>query len=155
MGYNLRITELQGAMGLVQLPKLQGFIDVRRENTRGWQKDLARWEKYFEFQQETPKGKSSFFGFAMMVKESAPFKVADITAFLNKASIETRPIICGNIALQPAMKLFEHRVAGDLQNSTRIMRQGFSVGNHQAIDKAARDYVTGKIGEFMAQQRLA
>jgi CDP-6-deoxy-D-xylo-4-hexulose-3-dehydrase len=153
-GYNLRITELQGAMGLVQLPKLCGFIEKRRENTQAWQKELARWGEHLEFQAETPKGRSSCFGFAILVKESAPFKVADITAFLEKAHIETRPIICGNIALQPAMKLYEHRVAGALKNSTRVMRQGFSVGNHQAVDQQARAYMTCKIGEFMAQRGL-
>jgi len=154
-GYNLRITELQGAMGLVQLPKLAGFIETRRENTAAWRRDLERWSKYLEFQEETPSGRSSCFGFPMVVNEAAPFKAADITSFLEKAHIETRPIICGNIAVQPAMKLYQHRVVGDLPNSTRVMRHGFSVGNHQAVDQAARAYVTRKIGEFMAQLRLS
>lgn len=153
-GYNLRITELQGAMGLVQLPKLAGFIEARRKNTQEWQKQLSRWSAYLEFQSETPKSRSSCFGFAILVKENAPFKVADITAFLEKAHVETRPIICGNIALQPAMKLYAHRVLGDLPNSTRVMRQGFSIGNHQAVNEHARTYVTAQIGEFMAQRGL-
>lgn len=154
-GYNLRLTELQAAFGTVQLPKLAGFVDARRTNTAEWQKDLARWSAYFEVQRETPKARGSCFGFPLILKHEAPFSVADITAFLNKASIETRPIICGNIAEQPAIQLYEHRVVGDLCHSSKVMDAGFSFGNHQAIDAAARAYVTGKIAEFMQARGLS
>ena len=90
-----------------------------------------------------------------MLKPDAPFGVADITGFLNKSSIETRPIICGNIAEQPAMQLYEHRVVGDLRHSSNVMHCGFSFGNHQAIDAQARAYVTGKIAEFMKSRGLS
>jgi len=119
-----------------------------------WQKDLGRWETFFLFQKETPNARSSSFGFPLVLKNDTPFEVAEITSFLNKANIETRPIICGNIAAQPAMKLYEHRVVGDLQHSTNVMRRGFSFGNHQAVDEKARAYVTGKIAEFMGTNDL-
>ncbi len=154
-GYNLRLTELQAAFGLAQLPKLEGFVDARRVNTTEWQKDLERWSSFFLFQRETPKARSSCFGFPLVLKPDTPFEVADITAFLNKANIETRPIICGNIAEQPAMKLYEHRVVGDLRHSSNVMRRGFSFGNHQAVDAPARAYVTGKIAEFMGTNDLS
>lgn len=154
-GYNLRLTELQAAFGLVQLPKLAGFVDARRTNTAEWQKDLGRWSKFFLFQQETPKARSSCFGFPIVLKDHTPFSVADITRFLNAANIETRPIICGNIAAQPAMHMYKHRVVGNLGYSTNVMERGFSFGNHQAVDEAARGYVTGKIGEFMKQRGLS
>jgi CDP-4-dehydro-6-deoxyglucose reductase, E1 len=152
-GYNLRITEVQGAMGLIQLPKLAPFIDTRRENTLKWRSALARFGEVLEFQQDTPKGKSSYFGFLLLVKDGAPFEPAELTGFLGKAGIETRPIICGNIALQPAMKLYAHRVAGPLDNATRVMRRGFCIGNHQAIGAEARDYVTAKMSEFLSGKR--
>jgi len=154
-GYNLRLTELQAAFGSVQLPKLKGFVDARRHNTAEWQKDLARWSAFFQFQQETPKAYSSCFGFPIVLKDGAPFRVADITAFLNKANIETRPIICGNIAAQPAMHLYKHRVVGNLGHSSSVMERGFSFGNHQAIDEHARAYVSEKIAEFMRSRGLA
>jgi CDP-6-deoxy-D-xylo-4-hexulose-3-dehydrase len=154
LGYNLRATELQGAMGSVQLPKLSGFVDARRENTAAWQRDFARWGEYLDFQQETPKGRSSCFGFPITLKSGAPFTVSQLAAFLNNAGIETRPIICGNIALQPAMQLYPHRVVGDLCHSTHVMRRGVSFGNHQAVNGAAREYVSGKIGEFMSARGL-
>jgi CDP-6-deoxy-D-xylo-4-hexulose-3-dehydrase len=76
-------------------------------------------------------------------------------AFLKEAAIETRPIIAGNIAIQPAMKLFEHRVVGDLAHATRVMRGGVTFGNHQAVDAAARDYVSDRIHMFMKHKGLA
>jgi CDP-6-deoxy-D-xylo-4-hexulose-3-dehydrase len=154
LGYNLRATEVQGAMGSVQLPKLAGFIETRRANAAAWRKDLARWGAFFDMQQDTPKGINTCFGFALTLKDDAPFTVADMTAHLNRASIETRPIICGNIALQPAMQMFPHRVSGDLKHSTRIMRQGFSFGNHHHVCPQARQYVTDAIASFMQSRGL-
>ena len=153
-GYNLRITEVQAAFGLVQLPKLNDFVNIRRRNTAGWHEILAKWSKFFDFQQETPNSKSSCFGFPLVLKDSSLFSVAEITQFLNSQHIETRPIICGNIAAQPAMKLFEHRVYGDMRHSNKIMKHGFSFGNHHALDASALDYVEQKIGEFLQSKDL-
>ena len=154
-GYNLRLTELQAAFGSVQLPKLAGFVQTRRTNTEEWQKHLSRWSSFFEFQKETPKGSSSCFGFPLVLKRSAPFNLSEITTFLNKSNIETRPIICGNIAEQPAIELYPHRVVGDLFHASNLMRFGFSFGNHQAINGLAREYVNEKIAEFMASKGIA
>jgi len=149
VGYNLRLTELQAAMGVVQLPKLPAFVDARRETTAAWNADFARWREYFDLQQETPGAFSSCFGFPLVVRDGAPFARQEITAFLNKAGIETRSIIAGNIARQPALKLYAHRVAGDLPNATRVMRSGFSFGNHQAVDAQARRYVRDQVAAFL------
>lgn len=154
-GYNLRLTELQAAFGSVQLPKLQGFVDARRTNTAEWQKSLARWSNFFHFQRETAKAHSSCFGFPMLVKDEAPFSAGEITGFLNKLNIETRPVICGNIAEQPAMHIYKHRVVGNLGHSGAVMHRGFSFGNHQAIDATARAYVTEAIAEFMKTRGLS
>ena len=150
LGYNLRVTELQGAMGSVQLPKLDSYVEARRENTKEWKSELSIWSNYFDFQHETDKGKSSCFGFPLVRKPDAPFELSNLTSFLNDQSIETRPIICGNITKQPAMKMYEHRVVGDLQYSSNIMENGFSFGNHQAVGAGGRAYVAEKIKEFFA-----
>ncbi len=155
LGYNLRATELQGAMGSVQLPKLDGYIEARRTNSKVLYEALSRWEEFFDFQRETPRGYSSCFGFPMVRKESAPFQLKEMTAFLNKSRIETRPIICGNIALQPALQNYEHRVVGELKHSTNIMKNGFSFGNHQALGANGRDYVIGCIEAFFKERGLA
>lgn len=155
LGYNLRATELQGAMGLVQLPKLSSYVKTRRDNAAWFRRELSQYGDFFDFQDETPKGKSSWFGFAVKVRANAPFKTAELTAALEKAHIETRPIICGNIARQPAMKLYEHRVHGDLKHASEIMERGFSFGNHQAIDAKARSYVVDQIRAFLRERDLA
>ena len=151
LGYNLRITEPQAAIGLVQLPKLAGFVEARRRNTQAWHEDLGRWNDIFDLQLEMPNARSSCFGFPLVVHERAPFAVRDIKECLGRANIETRAIIAGNIAVQPGLQLYAHRVVGDLAHSTRVMRRGFAIGNHQGVDAAARQYVSGKIAEFMAQ----
>lgn len=149
VGYNLRATELQGAMGSVQLPKLDEFIRLRRENARWYRRALAQFGDMFEFQEETPKGEHSWFGFPITVRETAPFPVADLMAALEAAHVETRPIICGNIARQPGMKLYPHRVVGDLAQASRVMDRSFSFGIHQSVDDAAREYVSGHIRQFL------
>ena len=152
LGYNLRATELQGAMGLVQLPKLGGYVQTRRENAAWFRRALSQYGDFFDFQDETPKGKHTWFGFAVKVRDTAPFKIGELTAALDAANIETRPIICGNIARQPAMKLYSHRVHGSLTNATDVMEHAFSFGNHQAIDAKARNYVVDTIRQFLRQR---
>ena len=149
VGYNLRMNEVQAAIGLVQLPKLPGFVAQRRDNAASWKRDLSQWRDYFSFQEETGGGRSSWFGFSVVLKPAARFSVAEIRDYLGRAGIETRPIICGNIARQPGMQLYPHRVVGDLRHANNIMDRAFSFGNHQAIGPAERDYVTGVIDDFM------
>jgi CDP-6-deoxy-D-xylo-4-hexulose-3-dehydrase len=149
LGYNLRATELQGAMGLVQLPKLAGYVKIRRENAAWFRRELSQYGDFFDFQDETPKGKHTWFGFPIKVRDNAPFKVRELADALEAAHIETRPIICGNIARQPAIKLYQHRVHGDLKHATEVMERAFSFGNHQAIDDNARNYVVENIRRFL------
>ncbi|MEQ8396080.1 DegT/DnrJ/EryC1/StrS family aminotransferase [Thalassobaculum sp.] len=153
-GFNLRATELQGAMGSVQLPKLAGFVETRRSNAAWFRRELDKFERVLEFQDETPKGHHSWFGFPIRIRPNADFTVADICTHLNRANIETRPIIAGNIARQPAMKTIEHRVYGDLPHADHVMRNGFAFGNHQAIDEAARAYIVDHISSFMAERQI-
>lgn len=155
LGYNLRPTEIAGAMGLVQLPKLSEYVRIRRENAAWFAKELSRFDEYFEMQRELPKGESSWFGIPLIVKEAAPFSVGELTAFLNSAGIETRPIICGNIARQPALHHFPHRTIGSLKNADRVMERAFSFGNHQAIDEHARGYIAERIAAFLQDRATA
>jgi CDP-6-deoxy-D-xylo-4-hexulose-3-dehydrase len=155
VGYNLRATELQGGFGYVQLGKLEGFVNIRANNAAYWRKELGALDEVFGFQHPTPRGTHSWFGFPMTVRESAPFSVVELTGFLNDRGIETRPIIAGNIAEQPAMDLYEHRVVGDLPHSSHVMKNGFTFGNHQAVDEAAREYVVGVVQDFLAERGIS
>ena len=148
VGYNLRATELQGAIGNVQLSKLDDFVEIRRKNAAYFRSELNEYADILDFQEETPKGRHSWFGFPLCLAEKARFKVADIRAYLQRKGVETRPVICGNIARQPGMKLYEHRTVGNLHYADNVMERGFSFGNHQAIDDGAREYVVETIKSF-------
>jgi CDP-6-deoxy-D-xylo-4-hexulose-3-dehydrase len=149
VGYNLRATEPQGAMGSVQLKKLDRFVEMRRASAAAYKKSLARFDNLFAFQEETPKGRHSWFGFGLILREGLKFGARDLMAALGRANIESRPIIAGNIARQPALQHYRHRTVGDLRHSTAVMQRGFSVGNHQAIDDAARANVVEHVAKFV------
>src|SRR3990167_4152927 len=141
VGYNLRPTEVNAAIGQLQLPKLNNLINKRRETALFFRKHLAKYDEYFHFQQETPKGKHVWFGFSIILKEAAPFTVKDITTHMQQHHIETRPIIAGNMARHPAFKLYPHRIGGDLSKADTIMKKGFAFACHHAVDQQAREYV--------------
>lgn len=148
-GYNLRPMEGQAAMASVQLPKLKGICDIRRDNADYFGKSLAAYGDYFYFQKETPECESVWFGFPLVVKENAPFTSADLSAYLKERNIENRPIIAGNMPRHPAFKMYEHRVAGEITECNKIMDRGLAFGCHHAIDSKAREYVVGVVEEFM------
>ncbi|MBY0282014.1 MAG: DegT/DnrJ/EryC1/StrS family aminotransferase [Alphaproteobacteria bacterium] len=149
VGYNLRPTELQGAMGHVQLPKLKGFIETRRDNAHYWLNEFAEFRDLMTFQDTTEGATHSWFGFSTTLSSKAPFSVNEIRGHLEAAGIETRPIICGNIAAHPAMKLYPHRVSGDLKYSSAVMKNGFSFGNHHFVCPEARSHISRNFKEFM------
>jgi CDP-4-dehydro-6-deoxyglucose reductase, E1 len=144
-GYNLRITEVQGAIGLSQLTKLNEFVAARRSTTERLEAALENHPS-LKFQLRNPSGNSSCFGFALLAPDSqARNKLAQ---YLTQSGIENRPIICGNIARQPAMKHIKHRTVGTLENSDRIMTCGLSVGNHHAISDEAVEYMIDVLMKF-------
>lgn len=152
LGYNLRPTEVQAAMGMHQLEKLDGFVIRRRAARDAYRKLLDKYSHVFAFQEEQEGALASWFGFGIVLKENAPFAPKDITTYLNKQNIETRPIIAGNMARHPALKMFAHRVSGTLDNCDRIMKRGFAVGCHHAVTEEACAYVASQIDAFMQAQ---
>lgn len=151
LGYNLRPTEVNAAIGQHQLPKLDGLIDNRRDTANFYQKYLSKYEEFFHFQQETPKGKHVWFGFPIILKDKTPFSVNDITSYMQQRNIETRPIIAGNMARHPAFKMYEHRIAGDLSAADTVMKKGFAFACHHAVSQQARDYIVHTIDAFIEE----
>ncbi|MEQ9116303.1 MAG: aminotransferase class V-fold PLP-dependent enzyme [Rickettsiales bacterium] len=149
IGYNLRPTEMQAAAASVQLPKLDEIVEKRRENASFYYEELKNYKNYFKFQNETNNAKSSWFGYGLVIKESAPFKASELAIYLKEKNIETRPIIAGNIAKHPVMAHYNHRVSGGTEVSDDIMRNGLAFGCHQSIDHKAREYVVSSIKEFI------
>ena len=153
IGYNLRATEPQGAMGSLQLRKLDRFVKIRAENAEHWLRVLAPLGDLFEFVTVTPGASSSWFGFPMHVKPGAPFTSRELMSHLQARGIEMRPLNAGNIAAQPAIRSYPHRVVGDLAQVNRIWKNGFTFGNHQHVDPAARDYITATLRAFVAERQ--
>ena len=153
LGYNFRATEVQGAFGIHQVPKLERFIQIRRDNVADWNTHLR---KYAQWLLECPGrddhgSRSVWFGYPITVREGAPFSRDDLVTFLEEKGIETRPIMAGNFEDQPAIRLFEHRIATPLANAELIMRQSFFIGNHHAIGEPERRYVKECVDEFMSR----
>jgi len=153
IGYNLRATEPQAAMGSAQLRKLDRFIQVRSDNAQYWLRELAPLAGVFDFVTVTPAATSSWFGFPMQVRPGAPFTARELMAHLRSRGIEMRPLNAGNIAVQPAIRRYPHRVAGALPHADSIMKNGFTFGNHQHVDHAARAYIADTLRAFVAEKR--
>jgi CDP-6-deoxy-D-xylo-4-hexulose-3-dehydrase len=155
LGYNLRPTELAGGFGVRQLARFSRFLKIRRDNASYWRRALAPYAAVLRPQAETAGGRSTWFGFPLTVQRGAPFTRDEITAFLESRGIETRPLSAGNIAAQPGLKLYPHRVVGDLAHASHSLASSFTWGNHQEVDTRARGYVALAVREFLAARGLA
>lgn len=140
LGYNLRMTEVQAAIGIQQLPKLEEIVRKRRATHRALREGLSHIP-WLRFQKEQPGGRSSCFGFTILLADDAPADRKMVRMQLEQAGIETRPIICGNMARQPVMSKYQHRSYGNLPNATRVMERGFSIGCHQDVTLDNVSYV--------------
>ena len=126
-GYNLRPLELEGALGQTQLLKLDGFIENRRINAAILQKEVSRFPN-IKLQKEN--GKSSWFGFSLLLEGPLEGKRSSLVAALSKAEIQSRPIVAGNFAQNPVMKHLRHEPIPQLKNASYIHQNGLFVGNH-------------------------
>lgn len=127
-GYNLKPTDIQAAIGLAQLKKLDEFVAARRENWRFLRESLSHLEEFFEFPEATPGSDPSWFGFFLLVRENAPFSRDELVHALEARKVQTRMLFGGNLLRQPAYAGVQHRVVGELSQTDRLLRQGFWVG---------------------------
>lgn len=148
VGYNLKATDLQAALGLTQLAKLDDFIDARKRN---WQRlrDGLRDVPHLLLPEATPNSDPSWFGFVITVAPDAPFTRAALVNFLESRRIGTRRLFAGNLTRHPAYVDQPHRVVGDLTNSDIITDQTFWVGVYPGLTDEMLDYVIGSVKEFV------
>jgi len=152
-GYNLRLTEPQAAMGLVQVERLAGFVKARRANAGRLKQAFEPYADMLTPQRVTEGGEHSWFGFPVLVSEDAPFSRDEICAFLNANGIETRPIIAGNLVRHPGTNLYDYRTGGTLTGADAVMDRGFALPCHQSLPGEALDYVAKTLAAFMAGER--
>jgi CDP-6-deoxy-D-xylo-4-hexulose-3-dehydrase len=152
IGYNLKMTDMQAAVGVSQLKKLQGFIDIRRANFQALRTGLKEVEEFFILPEATPDSEPSWFGFPIAVRPDAPFNRNQVIQFLEERKIATRLLFAGNLLRQPAYSGIKHRVVGTLENTDFIMNQVFWVGVYPGLSKRMIEYM---IEQFVNTRRMA
>jgi CDP-6-deoxy-D-xylo-4-hexulose-3-dehydrase len=145
IGYNLKVTDMQAAVGVEQLKKLPDFTEKRRANFKALSEGLKELGDFFILPSATEGSEPSWFGFPLLVKDSAPFTRADIVKYLEDNLIATRMLFGGNLAKQPAYSNAYYNVADSLENTDRVMHGLFWVGVYPGISKEAIEYIISKL----------
>jgi CDP-6-deoxy-D-xylo-4-hexulose-3-dehydrase len=149
VGYNLKLTDMQAAIGVAQLDKLDGFIAARRANFARLRAGLAALEDVFVLPDATAGSEPSWFGFPLSVRPSAPFARRDLVRHLDERRIGTRQLFGGNLLRQPAYHGRPHRIAGDLPGADYIMRHTLWLGVYPGLGDAHIDHVLATIRQFV------
>jgi CDP-6-deoxy-D-xylo-4-hexulose-3-dehydrase len=148
IGYNLKMTELQAAIGAAQIDKLPAFIAQRRANFDRMYAHLRRYEDVLQLPAWSPKAKPAWFAFPITVRPQARFSRSQLTRFLNDQRIETRFLFAGSILEQPAYRNIQRRVVGDLRNADTALRRTFFVGVYPGLDDARLEYMLNAFDRF-------
>jgi CDP-4-dehydro-6-deoxyglucose reductase, E1 len=145
VGYNLKPTDMQAAVGLAQLEKLPEFIERRRRNFNFFKSNLADLEEFLILPQPTAKSNPSWFGFPISISSRAPFKTVELCRLLNQKKVATRQLFCGNLTRQPAYKNIQYRIVGDLNNTDFTMSQTFWLGVYPGLSDEQLAYMVESV----------
>ncbi|MBF0442121.1 MAG: lipopolysaccharide biosynthesis protein RfbH [Oligoflexales bacterium] len=149
LGYNLKMTEMQAAIGSAQMEKLEYFSKRRRENFNTYREMLGRYSQYLILPEATEGADPSWFSFIVSVKEDAPFTRNQLVRFLNENKIETRNIFAGNILRQPGFMDIFHRTSGELKNTDFIMNNTFFLGTYPGMTADMITYISEVVEKFV------
>jgi len=150
VGYNLKATDMQAALGVSQIDKLPHFIERRKENFAYLKSVLKPLEDVIVLPEATPDSDPSWFGFPIGVKEDAPFKRDQLTKALEANKIGTRLLFAGNLLRQPAYEGWEYRVVGEMTNTDYVMNNVFWIGVFPGLTKEMLDFIAKTAIEFVA-----
>lgn len=149
IGYNLKPIEPQAAMGVQQIKRMPVFIQKREKNFARLYKYALNWEKFFILPKSLPKAKPCWFSFPLTIREGVKFTRFDITTFLEKRMIQTRPLFAGNITRQPAYYHVHFKQIGKLKNADHIMHNTFFIGIYPGLGNAEIDFMAESIADFL------
>jgi CDP-6-deoxy-D-xylo-4-hexulose-3-dehydrase len=141
IGYNLKLTDMQAAVGVAQLGKVGGFIEARRNNFARLHDGLRDLEEFFILPRATPGSDPSWFGFPISLREDTQIARSELTAYLEARKIGTRLLFGGNLVRQPAYSHVPYRTVGNLPNADFVMNQLFWVGVHPGLNEKSLTYV--------------
>ena len=153
IGYNLKMTDLQAAIGVEQLKKLPGFIKKRKQNFLRLYNGLKIYEDDLILPKWSTDSDPSWFCFPLTVRNGVNFKREDLTLFLEKSGIQTRLLFAGNILRQPAFEKIDCRVSGSLKNTDIVMNNSFFIGVYPGIGEEEVSYIIKQFGLFFRSRR--
>lgn len=150
LGYNLKVSDMQAAIGVSQLKKLPEFIQKRKENFNKLYEGLEGLQEYLILPKETKNSEASWFGFTITVKESSKFDRNSLVKYLEDNKIGTRLLFAGNILKQPVFTNndYEYRIVGDLTNTDIVMKNTFWIGVWPGITDECIGYIINKFNEY-------
>jgi CDP-6-deoxy-D-xylo-4-hexulose-3-dehydrase len=152
IGYNLKMTDIQAAIGAAQIDKLPDFCSKRKENFNSWTKIFSRYPNYFTLPKATENSDPAWFAFIVTLKEGTPFTRDELTGYLNKKLVETRNLFAGNMTKQPGYVNKNWRIADHLNNTDYIMNNTFFLGTYPGLTKEMFDYAESVLDEFIAEK---
>ena len=141
IGYNLKLTDMQAAIGVEQLKKLPSFIEARKRNFSILYDGLKKYENYFILPEIEAEADPSWFGFLLTVREDAGFTKDDIVKYLEDNKIATRMLFAGNITKHPCFEGVDYRIHGNLENTDRIMNDAFWIGVYPGLTDEMIAYI--------------
>lgn len=148
LGYNLKISDMQAACALAQMDRLEAFIAARRANFAYLKDRLKSCEEFLHLPEATPHSEPSWFGFPLVLKESANVKRVDLLNYLDENKIGTRLLFAGNLTRQPYMIGKPFRVSGDLTNTDIVMNQTFWLGVFPGLSREMLDFIVERLETF-------
>jgi len=155
-GFNLKVTDMQAAIGLAQLEKLPDFIEKRIKNYEMLYNGLKDIED-FQFVEPQPNSQPSWFGFLIILKDGAKFTRNEIVSFLEKNNIQTRNLFAGNMLRHPMFESLtenvDYRVVGELKNTDKIMNDAFWIGVYPGLSEDEINYIVKTIKEFVREKQ--
>lgn len=156
IGYNLKISDMQAAVGLSQLKKLDQFVTKRRDNFAGLTNRLKSQglDKYFILPKATNNTNPSWFGYLLTIKDGIPLSRRDITARLEEMKVGSRLLFAGNLTKQPAFAEANFRVSGDLKNTDKIMNDAFWIGLWPGLSDAHLDYMVDSLAKVIFEYKV-
>jgi CDP-4-dehydro-6-deoxyglucose reductase, E1 len=149
IGYNLKMTDIQAAIGTAQMDKLEDFCMRRKENFGEWNRIFSKYPDYFILPEATEGSDPAWFAYIVTLKEGTPFTRDELTSHLNNNLIETRNLFAGNITRQPGFIGRNWRIANHLNNTDYIMNNTFFLGTYPGLTKEMFDYTQGLLDEFI------